>query len=78
MRKFTEAQAKELAYFRENVAEFLKDNNLRFRHVLISGEQIVKSFDRIDLAAQYASENFKQGEYIIQQVIDENDLVNFV
>lgn len=78
MYDFTDSQKKDLAYFKENVSAFMNDNALRFKHVIISEGRIVKSFDMLDKAVEYCSENLKIGEYIIEQVIDENEIVNFV
>ncbi|MCL2070781.1 MAG: hypothetical protein FWH07_00915 [Oscillospiraceae bacterium] len=78
MNEFTEKQLKDLDYFSANVAQFFKDNSLRFRHIIISDAKIVKSFDALDKAVDYAVQNLKKGEYIIEQVINEDEIVNFV
>jgi hypothetical protein len=78
MYEFTQTQIGDMAYFRENINEFLKDNALRFKQVIVSNKQIVKSFDGLDKAVQYAVKNLTKGEYIIQQVVNEDDMVNFV
>ncbi|MCL1789183.1 MAG: hypothetical protein FWG33_02395 [Oscillospiraceae bacterium] len=78
MYEFTETQVKDLDYFRANVLKFMGDNSLRFRHIIISGEKIIKSFDGLDKAVEYAAGNLKKGEYIIEQVIDENEIVNMI
>ena len=78
MYEFTQSQTKDLAYFRENVKAFLNDNALRFKHVIISNAKIVRSFDGLDQAAEHAATHLKRGEYIIMQVVDEDEIVNFV
>lgn len=78
MYEFTEKQLKDLAYFQKNVMSFMSDDALRFRHLLISGEKIIKAFDGLDQAADYAVLHYEKGEYIIEQVIDENEIVNFM
>jgi len=78
MFEFTERQIKDLDFFRANVMKFMGDNSLRFRHVIISGEKIVKSFEGLDKAVEYAAQNLKKGEYILEQVVDENEIVNII
>jgi hypothetical protein len=78
MYEFTPQQQKDLAYFRANVLGWLEDNTLRFKHVIIAEEEIIKAFDGLDTAVKYAVDNCKKGEYIIQQVVNEDDIVNFI
>jgi hypothetical protein len=78
MHNFTPTQIKDMAYFDGRLDEFLNDDSLRFKHLVISNMKVVKAFDPLDSALQYAIENFKPGEYIIQQAVNEDDMVNFV
>ena len=78
MYDLTKTQIQDIDYFESNLKSFLKDKNLRFKQVIISNGEIVGVFDGLDTATAFAVENLKKGKYIIQQVVDENDMVNFV
>jgi hypothetical protein len=78
MYDLTQAQIKDLAYFDGHVEEFLADNNLRFKHVIIADCKIAETFDGLDLAVNYARDNLQRGEYIISQVVNDDEIVNFV
>ena len=71
-------QRKDIDYFKRHLDEFLADALLINKYAVISGEKIQNSFDTIDNAVSYAIDNFKVGDYIIQQIIDENKVINFV
>ena len=76
MSDFTEKQKKELIFFKEHIAIFLKDDLLKNKYVIISNEKIQKSFDALESAVNYAIENFQKGDYIIQQIINEDEIIN--
>ena len=76
MRTLTEKQKKDISYFKNNLNEFLTDMLLVNKYVVISDEKIQNSFDTIENAVNYAVDNFKIGEYIIQQIIDESKIIN--
>ena len=80
MHEYTQAQLDDLEYFKENLPKLFNDDSLRFKNVVISNKKVIQGFDALDAteAVKYVSENFKKGEYIIQQVILNDDLVNFV
>ena len=78
MKDFTEAQKKDLEYFKENLPIFSKDNLLKYKHVIISNQKIQNSFDKVEDAIDYAINTFKDGNFIIQQIVDENEVVNYL
>ena len=78
MNDFTEKQRKCLTFFKNNLALFLADSSLINRHVVIADEKIQGSFDTLDAALVYAIDNFRKGDYIIQQIINEAGIINFV
>jgi len=78
MSDFTEKQKKNLAYFKAHLDEFLSDELLKDKHVIIVDGKIQKSFDTIESAIDYAVEHFEYGDYIIQQIIDESEAVGFI
>ena len=79
MNDFTDKQLKNIAYFRTNLTEFLNNELLRNKYLVIVNEKIQNSFDTIELAVNYAiTTGLLPGEFIIQQVINEDEVVNFV
>ena len=78
MNELTKTQLENLEYFHKNIGDFVNNSGLRFKHAVIANEEIAAAFDGIDAAVKYAVENLKKGDYIIQQIINEDDIVNFV
>jgi hypothetical protein len=79
MYDFTQAQIKDLAFFDGHLQEFMNDMTMRFKHVIISNMKVVGVFDNIEQAVQHITDNnLKRGEYILQQIVDEEEMVNFV
>ena len=77
MIKLTEKQEKEYAFFRNNLEEFLNNDLLKGKHVIIADEKIQKTFDTFDAAIDYAIDNFEEGTYIMQEIIDEREIISF-
>ena len=75
---FTEKQKDDIAYFKNHLSEFLDNNLLNGKFVIISDKKIHKCFDSFDLAIDYAVENFEKGSYIIQEIIDPHEINNFI
>jgi hypothetical protein len=75
---FTEAQKEDLRYFQENLAVFLNNPLYKHKFVIISGKAITGIFDTFSNAIEEAASCFPQGEYIIQQIIGENEVINFL
>ena len=78
MGTFTEKQLKDIDYFKSNLAEFLGNALLANKYVVISGEKIQNSFDTIENAVNYSIDNFQVGDYIIQRIVDPDNVINFV
>jgi hypothetical protein len=75
---FTEAQKGNLQYFQENLADFLKNPIYKHKFAVISGKEIAGIFDTFSNAIEDAASRFPQGEYIIQQIIDQDEVINFL
>ena len=78
MSNFTEKQQKDLAYFKSNLQNFLENKLLLNKYVVISDGEIQISSDTLENALNFAVENYRPGDYIIQQVIDESKIVSFI
>jgi hypothetical protein len=75
---FTEIQKENLQYFQENLADFLKNPLYKHKFAIISGKKVVGIFDTFGNAIEEAASYFPQGEYVIQQIIGEDEVINFL
>ncbi|MDR2247131.1 MAG: hypothetical protein LBE17_10780 [Treponema sp.] len=48
------------------------------KHVIIHDRQIVGVFDTFDAAVSRASETLPEGEYIIQEIVSDWEIVSFL
>ena len=78
MLDFTEKQRECINYFKSNLDEFLNNNLLNGKFVIISNSKIQRSFDSFGMAIDYAVENFEKGSYIIQEIADPREINNFI
>jgi hypothetical protein len=75
---FTKAQKENLQYFQENLADFLKNPLYKHKFAIISDKKIAGIFDTFGNAIEDAASRFLQGEYVIQQIIGEDEVINFL
>jgi hypothetical protein len=75
---FTEAQKENLRYFQENLADFLKNPIYKHKFAIISDKKIVGIYDSFNNAIEAAVPSLPQGEYVIQQIIGEDEVINFL
>jgi hypothetical protein len=75
---FTEAQKENLEYFQENLADFLKNPIYKHKFAIIANKEIVGIFDTFGNAIEEAASSFHEGDYVIQQIIGENEVINFL
>lgn len=78
MSDFTEDQKKCINYYKLNLKDWLAEELKRDKYVVISDETIKGIYDTIDMAFDYAVNNLPKGSYIIQRIVDENAIVNFI
>jgi hypothetical protein len=71
---FTESQKENLRYFQDNLANFLENPIYKHKFAIISDKNIAGIFDTFSNAIEAAASRFSQGEYVIQQIISENDV----
>jgi hypothetical protein len=74
---FTEAQKENFQYFQENLADFLKNPIYKHKFAVISDKKVVGIFDTFGNAIEDAASRFSQGEYVIQQIIGDDEVVSF-
>jgi hypothetical protein len=75
---FTEKQQENLVYFQENLEKFASDPLMKFKHIVIYNKVIAGIYDTFAAALTYAVQNLPQGEYVIQEVILDSDVVSFL
>jgi hypothetical protein len=75
---FTGAQKENLRYFQENLAGFLKNPIYKYKFAIIYNKEVYGIFDTFGNAIEKAALSLPQGSYIIQQIIGENEIINFL
>ena len=75
---WTEKQEKDIAYFNANLETWSKNPLYKSKFVVISGEELKGIYDTFEAALGVAVVNFKIGEFIIQQIILEEETVSFL
>jgi hypothetical protein len=75
---FTETQKENLQYFQNNLADFLKNPIYKHKFAIIADKKIAGIFDTFNNAIEEAVSSFTQGEYVIQQIIGEDEVINFL
>ena len=65
-------------FFYENLKDYLKDEKLKYKYVVIYNKELKNSFDTFDRALEYALSNFPQSEFAIQQVIGQDEQIGFL
>ena len=74
----TDEQRKDYKFFNEHLPEYLKDKRLVGKHLVIAGQTVRGFFDTFDAALKSALASYTFGQFIIQEVVDENEIVHFL
>ena len=69
----TKEQEKNIKYFEDNLHLWLEDIAYKHKHVVIANKKVQGVFDSFSDALSCATAHFFPGEFVIQQVIDENE-----
>jgi len=75
---WTEKQKQDIAYFDENIARWIGDPLYKTKFIIISDKAVKGVFDSFEAALSIAAVDFGVGNYIIQQVLPEDEIVNFL
>jgi hypothetical protein len=75
---FSEKQEENLEFFNENLGKYLADPLLHLKQVVIWDKKIVGVYDTFAAALTYAVGNLPQGEYVIQEIINEQEISSFL
>jgi len=75
---WTENQKQDIMYFNENLETWVKNPLYKLKFVIISGKELKGIFDTFEAALGAAVASYKSGDFIIQQIISEEENVNFL
>jgi len=75
---FTVKQKENIEYFHDNLKDFLENPLYKFKFAVICDKDIVGIFDTSEAAIEAATAKWPLGEFIIQQIISDNDVVGFL
>ena len=75
---FTDEQKRCIRYFEANINDWLADELKKDKFIVISEDKIRGIFDKIDTAFEFAALNLRPGGYIIQRIVDESKIVNYI
>jgi hypothetical protein len=74
----SEAQQKNYEFFQRELPKFLENPLIKGKFVTIHGEKIQMANDSFENAYHYALAHFSSTEFIIHEVFDERDRINFI
>jgi hypothetical protein len=75
---FTEKQKANLQYFQDNLDRLMADQLYKLKFVIIHDNKIVGAFDAFVSALTAAVAQYSSDEYIIQQVLTDKDIINYL
>jgi len=75
---WTDKQKQDIAFFNKNLNTWVDNPLYKLKFVIISGEELKGFYDTFESALGAAVLSCKSGEYIIQQILPENETVNFL
>ena len=74
----TESQKQDIVYFNDNLPKWTADPLFKMKFAVISGKKLHGIFDTFELALGDAVTKFNNGEFIIQQIISNDETINFL
>ena len=75
---WTNKQEKDIAYYNKNLETWVNNPLYKLKFVLISEQELKGIYDTFEAALGVAVVSFNSGEYIIQQILSEDETVNFL
>ncbi len=72
------SKERNLSFFEANLEVWLKDPAYHHKYVVIHDAQVAKVFDEFSDALNYATSHFSPEEFIIQQVISDDEQIGFL
>jgi hypothetical protein len=75
---FTNSQKRDYEFFEKHLHEYLQDPLKAGKYAVIHNEKLVGLFDDTTNAAKFAFSEYEPGEFIVQEIIDYSDRVNYL
>jgi hypothetical protein len=75
---FSEEQNKNFAFFQGHLHEYLGNELLKNKFVIIYDEKMVGTYDTFASALDEAASKYPQSEFIIQQIISNDEFIGFL
>jgi hypothetical protein len=75
---FSEKQKDALKFFQENLGRLLENPLYKLKHVIIYSNEVVGIFDTFEAALTEAVAKYPRDAFVIQQVVSEKEVVNFL
>ena len=75
---WTEKQKQDIDFLNKNLETWAQNPLYKMKFVIISGKDLKGIYDTFEAALDAAVVNFKIGEFIIQQIILEDETVSFL
>ena len=69
---------KNYKYFQDNLNDFLGNPLYQNKFLVIYEQKVQNAFDTFPTALEYAAGHFPEGEFIIQEAIDKNKIINIL
>lgn len=74
----TENQQKATAFFQANLEKWAANPLYKMKYVVILNDKIAGFFDTFSNAICDAAAKYPQGDFIIQQIINDEEIINFL
>ena len=71
-------QQEALAYFRENLGDWLSNPLYKYKYAIVRDDALVGVFDTAGAALTEAVSKSPQIDFVIQQIISEDDVVEYL
>jgi hypothetical protein len=71
-------QTEALSLFEAKFEELYENPLYKHKYVVVADGGIAGFFDSFENAVAFAAGRYQQGDYIVQQVIRDNEIVNFL
>jgi len=75
---FSEKQKEAINFFEENLSRLASDPLYKLKHLIIYDNEIVGIFDTFEAAFVDAVSKYPRDAFVIQQVVREDEVVNFM
>ena len=72
------AQIENYKYFNDHLNEWLNDPLKNNKFAVIQEKEIKGLYDSFEAAYQFACTNLSEGEFIIQQIVDKAEVIEFL